>query len=267
MSARKIRCHMGGEYSSKKRAQKKNVPENIKTLRTIIGYGIIRLVKLMKKTLLILKNGLFTGFLIQLAIGPIFFFTINLALQKTLLDGLMGALAATVVSYIYIALSAFGIGKLLESQKIKKVFGIVSALVLTIFGGIIIKGVLGSGISETTINTNSLFSSFTSVFLLAISNPMSIIFFTGLFSTKAIEYNYTKKELYFFGLGFGFSSFIFMAVSVLIFSLLKGTIPTIVMQILNMIVGVLIIGYGIIRLVKLLKKRAKSDNLLLGSKT
>jgi len=212
----------------------------------------------MKKALLVLKNGLFVGLLIQLAIGPIFFFIINLALQKTLLDGLMGALAATVASFIYIALSAFGIGKLLESPKIKKVFGIVSAIVLIIFGVIVVEGAAGSGVSETVVNTTSLFSSFASVFLLAISNPMSIVFFTGLFSTKAIENNYSKRELYFFGLGFGLSSLLFMSGSVLIFSSLKGTMPILFMQILNMIVGVLIVGYGILRLAELLKKKTKS---------
>lgn len=208
----------------------------------------------MKKTLGILKNGLFTGLLLQLAIGPVFFFIINLALQKTLLDGLMGALAVTIVDYIYIALSTFGIGKLLENEKTKKTFGIVSSIVLTIFGVIIIKGAINSGISEAVISTTNLFSSFSSVFLLTISSPMTIVFFTSLFSAKAVEYNYTKKELYFFGLGTGLATLIFMGSSVLIFSLLKGTIPTIVIQILNMIVGALIIGYGTIRLVKLLKK-------------
>jgi threonine/homoserine/homoserine lactone efflux protein len=52
----------------------------------------------------------------------------------------MGALALTIVSYIYIALSAFGIGKLLEKEKTKKIFGIISSAVLIIFGSIIIKG-------------------------------------------------------------------------------------------------------------------------------
>ncbi|MDD4607381.1 MAG: LysE family transporter [Patescibacteria group bacterium] len=210
--------------------------------------------KLMKKNLGVIKNGLFTGFVIQLAIGPIFFFVINLTLQKTILDGLMGVFAATIVGYIYIALSAFGIGKLLENKKTSKIFAAISSIVLIIFGGIIIKGALSSGVSDSVINTSSLFSSFTSVFLLAISNPLSIVFFTSLFSTKAIEYNYTKKELYFFGLGTGLSTLIFMGGAVLIFSLLKGTIPTIVMQILNIIVGILITGYGTMRLVKLLKE-------------
>jgi len=208
----------------------------------------------MKNTLLIVKEGLFTGLLIQLAIGPIFFFVINLSLQKTFLDGLMGVLAATIVTYIYIALSAFGIGKMLEIEKVKKIFGIVSSIVLIIFGGIIIKGAIDSGNIEMVVNTTNLFASFTSVFLLAISNPLSVVFFTGLFSAKAIEHNYTKNELYFFGFGTGLSTLIFMGGFVLIFSFLKGAIPIIVMQILNIAVGILIIGYGTIRLVKLMKK-------------
>ncbi|MEI7919942.1 MAG: LysE family transporter [bacterium] len=87
----------------------------------------------MKKTFLVLKNGIFTGLIINLAIGPLFFFIINLALQKTILDGLIGALALTMVSYIYIALATFGIGKLFENKKIKKIFVIISPIVLIIF--------------------------------------------------------------------------------------------------------------------------------------
>lgn len=202
----------------------------------------------MKKTLLVIKRGLFLGLIIQLAIGPIFFFIVNLSLQKTLLDGLMGVLAATVVTYIYIALSVFGIGKILEEEKFKKIFGIISSIVLIIFGGIIINGAINSGNIEIAVNTSNLFASFTSVFLLAISNPLSIVFFTSLFSAKAIEHNYTKNELYFFGFGTGLSTFIFMGGAILLVSFLKEAIPIIVMQILNIAVGVLIIGYGTIRI-------------------
>jgi len=209
----------------------------------------------MRKAFLVLKNGLLTWFVINLAIGPLFFFVISLTLQKTILDGLMGALALTIVSYIYIALATFGVGKLFENKKTKKIFGIIGSIVLIIFWGIIVNGAIGSVISETVVNTANLLSSFTSVFLLAISNPLSIVFFAGLFSAKAIEYNYTKKELYSFGFGVWLSTFIFTGLAVLVFSLLKGTIPTIVIQILNIAVGSLIIGYGVIRLIKLLKRK------------
>lgn len=203
----------------------------------------------------VFKNGLLTGLVLQLAIGPVFFFIANLTLQKTIFDGLIAVLAVTIVDYFYITLAIFGIGKLLEKKKIKKIFGAISSIVLILFGIFIIKGVISANItSQIVTNSTSLLSSFTSVFLLTITSPMTIVFFTSLFATKALEYNYSKRELYIFGFATGLATLIFMGTSVILFSLLKGTIPLILMQILNLIVGCLLIGYGCIRLTKIIKK-------------
>lgn len=203
----------------------------------------------------IFRNGLATGLVLQLAIGPVFFFIINLVLQRTIFDGLIGVLAVTIVDCLYITLSILGIGKLFENEKIKKALGIVSSVVLSIFGVIIIKGIIAGGISTPTIaNSTSLFSSFSSVFLLTISSPMTIVFFTSIFATKTLEYNYTKKELFIFGFGTGLATLLFMGTSVILFSLVKGSVPISLIKILNLVVGCLLIGYGGIRFVKLLKK-------------
>ena len=203
----------------------------------------------------IFRNGLATGLILQLAIGPVFFFIINLALQKSIFDGLIGTLAVTIVDYFYITLAIFGIGKLLENKKVKKMFGIISSIVLIIFGIFIIKGIASSGMSTDIIaNSTNLLSSFTSVFLLTISSPMTIVFFTSIFTAKALEYNYTKNELLIFGFGTGLATLLFMGTSVILFSLIKGAVPVLLIQILNIAVGCLLIGYGGIRLVKVLKK-------------
>ena len=206
----------------------------------------------------IFRNGLATGLVLQLAIGPVFFFIINLALQRSVFDGLVGTLAVTIVDYFYITLAIFGIGKLLENIKVKKVFGIISSIVLIIFGIFIIKGIVNSGISTSAItNSTNLFSSFASVFFLTISSPMTIVFFTSIFTAKALEYSYTKKELLLFGFGTGLATLLFMGTSVILFSLIKGGVPVLLIQILNIIVGCLLIGYGGIRLLKIYKKKIK----------
>ena len=204
----------------------------------------------------IFRNGLATGLVLQLAIGPVFFFIINLTLQRSIFDGLIGTLAVTIIDYFYITLAILGIGKLLENKKIKKVFGIISSIVLIIFGIIIIKGIMGGDISAT-INTNStnLLSSFASVFFLTISSPMTIVFFTSIFTAKALEYNYTKKELLVFGFGTGLATLLFMGTSVILFSLVKGRVPILLIQILNLVVGCLLVGYGGIRLLKAYKEK------------
>ncbi|MDP4008295.1 MAG: LysE family transporter [Candidatus Peregrinibacteria bacterium] len=205
----------------------------------------------------VFANGLLTGLILQTAIGPVFFFIINLALQRSLYDGLVAVAAVTLVDYFYISLAILGIGKLLEKKKIKKAFGIISSLVLIIIGIIIIKNIPTEiGTPELTTNSSSLLTSFSSVFFLTISNPMTIVFFTGVFSAKAIEYNYTKHQLWIFGLSVGLATFLFMGSSVIVFSLLKKPVPILLIQTLNVIVGCLLILYGAIRLKPVLKNSA-----------
>ena len=198
-------------------------------------------------------KGLLTGLFLQLAVGPVFFYIINLALQKTLLDGFAGVVGVTVVDYFYITLAIVGIGKLLEKENIKKVFGIVSSIVLILFGALIIKGVAGVGeVAATAASSSNLISSFFSVFFLTIISPLTIVLFTSVFAAKVIEHHLTKKQLVLFGLGTGMATFLFMGSSVLVFSLLKGTIPIFLIQIMNLLVGFALIGYGGVRLKNLL---------------
>ena len=68
----------------------------------------------------IILNGFLTGLILQIAIGPVFFFILNISLQKTVIDGLFAVIAVTLVDYIFIALAVLGVGKLLERQKRKR---------------------------------------------------------------------------------------------------------------------------------------------------
>lgn len=201
-------------------------------------------------------NGLITGLIIQLAIGPVFFFITNIALQRTFYDGLAGAFAVTLVDYIYIALALFGVGKLLKKKCVKKTFGILSSIVLMIFGLFLIKNFPTENTTVTVTTTSNLWLSFSSVFFLAISNPMAIVWNTSLLTTKAIECNYSKHQLLLFGLAVGLSTFLVFGVAILIFSLLKTTAPMLLIQVLNGTVACLLIGYGGTRLLKILKRKA-----------
>lgn len=202
------------------------------------------------------KNGLLTWLVLQLAMGPVFFFIINLTLQKTVYDGFIGALAVALVDFSYIALAVLGIGKFLEKKKIKKIFGIISSLILIIFGIIIIQNITNiHTVTNILPHSMDLLSSFVSVLLLTISNPLTIVLYTGILATKGIEKKYSLKELFIFGLAIGLATLLFMSTSVGVFSLIKWSIPIIFIQLLNLIVWCLLIGYGSIRLKKILTSK------------
>jgi threonine/homoserine/homoserine lactone efflux protein len=212
----------------------------------------------MKHTTTIITNGIITGLFLQLAIGPVFFFVTNVTLQRTLLDGLAAVVAVTIVDYLYIILAIVGVGKAFENVKAKTIFGITGSLVLIVFGIIIMKSVSDSGISNTVTSTsNNFISSFTSAFFLTISNPLTIIFFSGVFTAKTVEYNYTKSNLNLFGFSVGLATVIFLGSSVIVFSLLRESIPVVVLKILNFIVGFALVWYGITSIIKIGRHQRK----------
>jgi threonine/homoserine/homoserine lactone efflux protein len=201
----------------------------------------------------IFLGGFLTGLLLQIAIGPVFFFILNIALQKTVIDGLFAVMAVTIADYLFIALAVLGVGKLLEKPNIKLGLGITSSVVLMLFGIIMIISIgQGSPVSSPNQPLDANYAaSFISTFLLTISSPLTIVFWTGLFAARAIEKGYTQKQLLFFGLGAGLATFVFLGASVVLLAAISASIPMALLRLLNTGVGVLLMVYGIIRLYKL----------------
>ena len=203
----------------------------------------------------ILLDGFVVGLLLQIAIGPVFFYILNTSMEKTLVDGLFAVAAVTLVDYLYIALAILGVGKLLEKQRIKYVLGVVSSLVLVVFGVMMIVSATKAAATKAADADASAVagapnygSSFASAFLLTLSSPLTIVFWTSLFATKVIEKGYSKRELVPFGFAAGLATLTFLGLSVTVLSLAKASIPMVVIQVLNLAVGVLLIVYGLVRL-------------------
>jgi threonine/homoserine/homoserine lactone efflux protein len=200
-------------------------------------------------------NGLSTGLMLQLAIGPVFFFIANLSIQKTVADGLAAVLAVTIVDYLYITLAVLGLGVFLKKPEVKQFVSVIGPLVLSIYGGLMIKNSLTLLNSSTIpVLTSSPLQSFAATFLLTISSPMGIIFWTSLFASKVSELKYTNRELVLFGFSTGLATVLFMGTAAIIFSNLKHSIPSGIVQILNGTVGLVLIYYGLTRLFSALKQ-------------
>jgi len=204
---------------------------------------------------MIFLDGFLTGLILQIAIGPVFFYILNLTLQRSLMDGLFAVLAAVLVDYLYITLSILGVGKLLERSRNKRILGTLSSIVLLIFGGLMIQSAIGgySDPANTSQEVGNHLSSFMNTFMLTISSPLTIIFWTSLFTSKAIEKGYSRKELVPFGFASGLATLIFLGLVVTGISYLKLVIPVNLIQILNIVVGVILVLYAAIRFGKLFR--------------
>ena len=204
----------------------------------------------MKKYL----DGLKFGMLLQLAVGPMCLMVFNTAKNVGFLVALTLVLAIALVDAFYIILASLGVSKILDKPKIKKAFKIISSLVLIIFGANIILNVFniniipGLNLKPTSSNI------FLQGLILTLSNPITIVFWGSVLTTKIIEDKLNKKELTRFSVGLVSSTLIFLTFVAVLGTMLSSFIPENVSKIMNIIVGILIIFFGI----KMLFKKEKN---------
>jgi len=194
-------------------------------------------------------RGFKTGLILQFAIGPVFIFVMNIAVQHSLSDGIAAVAGVTAADYVYIALSVVGVGKLLENDRIKRALGFIAPAVLLLFGMYMLYSVLFAGSAENAVRNNPS-SGFLSAFALTISSPLTILFWSGIFASRAVEYGLTRRELAVFAFAAGLATFAFLGCGVLILSSAAAVIPGMVISALNISVAVLLIGYGVLRMIR-----------------
>ena len=149
-----------------------------------------------------LINGLLFGLMLQLAVGPTCLYLLNISLSNSFITAFYGIIAVILVDAFYIILAILGISKFLNNTRIKlfKVFG---GLILIIFALTMILSYFNLNIipkfhPDGIISQNNVFFS---AALLTLSNPLTIIFWSGIFTSKIIGNNYSTHDLILFSTG------------------------------------------------------------------
>lgn len=205
-------------------------------------------------------HGLLTGLFLQLAVGPIFFMILRIAFEADFLTGMAGVVAVTLVDYIYITLSILGIAQVLSHPKIKCAFGLISAIVITLFGIYLLIGALKASETAAIQGIWTAGRAFLYCFALTLSSPLTLFFWSSIFTAKAIEKNYDKKQITVFGIGAGMSTLLFLGTTVFILTALNTVIPEKIVLGLNIVVALVMMTYGVLRLIRSLRDRTKQIN-------
>ncbi len=187
------------------------------------------------------------GFLLQFAVGPVCIYVINTAIKGGILPALYASLGATVVDILFVSLAIIGVGKLLADPKIKVLLKWFGAIVLIYFGAGIILGSFGiSIIPGLGVSTDSISSknAFLTSAVLTISSPLSIVFWSGVFAAKLADENYTMRDMKLFGAGAVTTTMFFLSVVSIVFGLVKAMISPLVIEALNVAVGVILILFA-----------------------
>lgn len=200
-------------------------------------------------------KGLRFGMLLQFAIGPMCLMVFNTSTTYGFVYGLHLVLAIALIDAVYIALSCIGVASIIYQKKVKMAVKLIGCLVLVSFGVNTISSVFALPFlpQSTVLSNASSKNPFVQGLLLTASNPLTIIFWSGVFSTQIIENKWNKKQLFLFAAGSVMSTIIFLTAVAILGSILSDFLPQIIVKLLNVAVGIILIFFGI----RLLFKKGK----------
>ncbi|MBQ6495518.1 MAG: LysE family transporter [Bacilli bacterium] len=195
-------------------------------------------------------EGIKFGMVLQLAIGPMCLLVFNTSRNVGFVKGLIMVFVIASVDLFYITLSCVGVSKLLEKSKFKVLFKVISSVILMLFGFSIILGSFGINVLPILSINPSSKNIFLQGLVLALSNPITIIYWGSILTNKLLEDNFKKRELIVFCMGLVSSTLIFLSFISFVGSVIGNFIPLFVANILNVIVGIVIIYFGVNYLIK-----------------
>lgn len=186
------------------------------------------------------------GMLLQLAIGPMAILVFNTSATHGFMKGLSLVLAISLVDALFILLSGLGITQILSRKNVRVNIKRLGCMILVLFGANMTAGAFGYAFFPEI----ALFSEvsnqgfFIQGLLLTASNPLTIIFWGGVFSAQITEHHYSKSQLVLFGIGSVLSSLFFLSFIALSATALRTFLAPGLIQALNAAVGVILIYFG-----------------------
>ncbi len=187
------------------------------------------------------------GMLLQLAIGPMCILVFHTSTTYGFFTALSLVIAIALIDALYIGLSGFGVAAIIAKKKVKQAVKIFGGIVLILFGFQILISIFQLSIIPHIEIWNQISDQnfFLQGILLTASNPLTILFWSGVFSAQVAEKDLTKKQLVLFGGGCVLSTLFFLTMIAVFGSMVGGFLPNIVINVLNGLVGILLIYFGI----------------------
>lgn len=205
-------------------------------------------------------KGLKFGMLLQIAIGPVCLMAFNASSTYGFLTTVPFILAVTLVDAAFVAFSCTSVAVLINKAKVKKVIKIIGSAVLILFGAYIIITFLGVQIPELIkLNNLSAKNLFVQGIIITIANPLTIVFWSGVFAAQIAQNNWGKNQIALFASGCVASTLIFLTLIAVLGSITKSFLPQEFIKVLNIAVGIAVIIFGIRFLTKKESDTSKSN--------
>ncbi len=151
-----------------------------------------------------LAHGTRFGLLLQLAVGPVCLFVLQAGSERGPAAGMAAVAGVALVDALYIVLAGLGVTRWAESHRARRALQYGGAGVIALFGLDLITSAArvsllpSVGLSAASVGEAGVFLA---AVLLTAANPLTIVFWAGVFAAKVTAERYGRTELGFFSLG------------------------------------------------------------------
>lgn len=196
----------------------------------------------------ILFNGLKFGIVLAFLIGPVFFTIIQTSIERGFWNGILVSFGVSLSDIMYVTICYFGLIQFINEPTFKLYLGYIGGGILIAFGlyHLFIKSRKNLQAATQVVAEKKMYRYIVKGFVINGLSPMVLIFWIGSISVASLDFGYTR----------GFEFFLFFCavlITVLATDILKAyladklrrLITQRLMMIINIIVGLCLIGFGL----------------------
>ncbi|AIQ13413.1 LysE family transporter [Paenibacillus durus] len=197
-------------------------------------------------------KGLKLGLLLQLAVGPVCLFIFHAASLRGFAAAEAGVAGVSVADGLFILAALRGVALLGAGRRPGGILYVLGAGTLMVFGLTMIAGIFGYSLLPVLpiANGSGQDGMFVRAFLLTASNPLTLLFWTGIFSAKMAELKLRSSELTQYGLGCLLATVLFLTAIALLGQLAHPLVTPAFAQWLNFLTGILFLFFAFRLIVK-----------------
>lgn len=191
------------------------------------------------------SHGTRFGLLLQLAVGPVCLFVFRTSSERGVWHGMSAVWGVVFVDALYIALAGLGVTRWAESGRRRRALQYAGSAIIALFAIEILASAAGAPLLPSSSAPNGAGSgSFVAAVLLTGSNPLTILFWAGVFGAKVAAERYGRRDLWLLSLGCVTATAVFLAAIASLAAFVGRTAPILVLRLLNAVVGLALLYFA-----------------------
>jgi threonine/homoserine/homoserine lactone efflux protein len=189
-------------------------------------------------------QGLLFGMVLQLSVGPVCISVLQTGIAYSFRPAFLVTMGVVLADSVYVILALLGISGLMQVPALRIGIGLAGAALLLYFGG---KNLLAREAKcAETATTQGNWSSLRYGFLLTLSNPLTILFWAGVFGGLLASTSFASPlATYVFGAGCVTATLLFLTIVAAVGKFIGQMVRPGVILWLNRVTGLFLIGFAI----------------------